>query len=94
MVVGYEKVGKTSLLECLFPFKIQNVSFNSKYVSLEVSGKELRIYDQNKTSPSKTIRLDQGKWKVTEIQPNKIQINQEDGSQERFLFEISNKEEK
>ena len=30
----------------------------------------------------------------SEIQPNKIQINQEDGSQERFLFEIPNQEEK
>ena len=54
----------------------------------------MRIYDQNKTSPSKTIRLDQGKWKEAEIQPNKIQINQEDRSQEQLLFEIPNQEEK
>ena len=111
MVVGYEKVGKTSLLECLFPFKIQNISFNSKSVTLEVSGKHIRIYDESDTppakaiklnqgdwqyctSPSKTIILDQGKWKVTEIQPNKIQINQEDGPQEQLLFEIPNQEEK
>ena len=31
---------------------------------------------------------------MTEIPPNNIQINQEDGSQERFLFEIPNQEEK
>ena len=93
MVVGYEKVGKTSLLECLFPFKIQNVLFNSKSASLDVTGKELRIYDKNALFLSKAIHLEQGKWKVIEEKPNKIQIKR-DNPQEQYLFEVPSQEER
>ena len=44
MVVGYEKVGKTSLLECLFPFTTTRpVIHNGQQVRLEIVKKDLIV---------------------------------------------------
>jgi len=45
MVLGYEKVGKTSLIECLFPFTTcRPVHHNGQQVKLEIVKKDLIVH--------------------------------------------------
>ena len=65
----------------------------SKSVSLEIFGKEIRVFEPKKASPSKILRLDQGRWEVKEKE-NEIHVTQKDGKHEHFDFEVFNKEQK
>ena len=61
MVVGYEKVGKTSLLENIFPFVTTHpVTHDGNEVKLEIKGKDLLIH----SSTQKEFNLGDGKWSV------------------------------
>jgi len=72
MVVGYERVGKTSLLECLFPFTTSlPVIHSGQEVRLEIFKKDLIVHPTKPTtpsvssSPSTTFHLGDGKWSVS-----------------------------
>ena len=55
MVVGYEKVGKTSLLECLFPFTISRpVIRNGQQVRLEIFKKDLIVHPTQRETEEKS----------------------------------------
>ena len=55
MVVGSEKVGKTSLLECLFPFTISRpVIRNGQQVRLEIFKKDLIVHPTQRETEEKS----------------------------------------
>jgi len=72
MVVGDEKVGKTSLLECLFPFTTSRpVIHNGQQVRLEIVRKDFIVHPFEPVTPlasspqSITFHLGDGKWSVS-----------------------------
>jgi GTPase SAR1 family protein len=91
MVVGYAEVGKTSLLERLFPFKTNSpITLNGKRpqkVKLELVGKDFRFY----LGPHpNSVNLGDGKWKV-EVNDEKqeLLLQQEGKAVNQFNFTIS-----
>ena len=77
MVVGYEKVGKTSLLECLFPFTTTRpVIYNGQQVRLEIVKKDLIVHPTKPVTPlalssqSIMFHLREGKWSVSSASPS------------------------
>jgi len=70
MVVGYENVGKTTILDCLFP--IQNISEKKGKLGkterlIELQGKCLRKYKPKKLNNAyKEIALENREWNVQE----------------------------
>ena len=80
MVVGYEKVGKTSLLECLSPLSTcRPVIHNGQQVRLEIVEKDFIVHPfkpvtpSASSSPSITIPLGDGKWSVS-ASPTTIEL--------------------
>ena len=105
MVVGYEKVGKTSLLEHLFPFKttspitIMLSGQQQQQVTLEVIGKELRLqvkrtegegHIDKKARSTDKFNLSEGKWTIkTDQIINNVELSQEGNQTSHFTFTIT-----
>ena len=89
LVVGYEKVGKTSLLECLFPFTTcRPVIHNGQQVRLEIVKKDLIVHPVKPVTPSASssqsimFHLGEGKWSVSSSSPTTIALQCEPASKD------------
>ena len=99
MVVGYEQVGKTSLLECLFSYITSGpVLYNDEQVKLEVIKKDFVIRPTTSTPPT-TLHLGDGKWSVYSPpeSPTTIELRSDDtlaSSARSLLFTINEEKER
>jgi len=78
MVVGYENVGKTTILDCLFPIidfgETKRFLLNTEYL-IELQGKYFRKYkpkELNKTY--KEIILENKQWNIQEIKETGLEL--------------------
>ena len=78
MVVGYESIGKTTILDCLFPLmslgemKKQN---KKTFYYFELQGKIFKKYKLNdSTKPPKNIIIEEKQWSVQEIEETKLTL--------------------
>jgi len=78
MVVGFENVGKTTILDCLFP--MQDIGeTQGKFVrtgcSIELQGKYLRMYKFNELNKiDKEIIIENRQWSVQEIKETGLKL--------------------
>jgi len=78
MVVGYENVGKTTILDCLFQIKdlgkTQGKLLRTEYL-IELQGKYFRKYKPNKlNSVYKEIILEDKQWNIQEIKETGLEL--------------------
>jgi len=78
MVVGYENVGKTALLDCLFPIRdlgeTKGKLVRTEYL-IELQGKYLRRYKPNElNNVYKEIILENKQWNVREIKETRLEL--------------------
>jgi len=79
MVVGFENVGKTTILDCLFSIrdlgKTQGKLMKTEYL-IELQGKYLRKYKPKELDKIyKEIILENRQWNIQKIKRNRIRIN-------------------
>jgi len=78
IVVGYENVGKTTILDCLFPIKYlgktQGKLMRTEYL-IELQGKYLRKYKPNELNKVyKEIFLQNKEWNIQEIKEAGLEL--------------------
>jgi len=78
MVVGYENVGKTTILDCLFPIRdlgeTKGTLVRTEYL-IELQGKYLRKYKPNELNKiHKEIILENKQWNVQEIKETGLEL--------------------
>jgi len=78
MVVGYENVGKTTILDCLFPImafcETQGKLGRTEYL-IELQGKYFRKYKPNELNKvHKEIILENKQWNVQEIKETGLEL--------------------
>jgi len=99
MVVGYENVGKTTILDCLFPITDLGETkgifnfLNTEYL-YELQGKYFRTYKPNELNKIyKEIILENREWNVKEIKETGLElIPLNDKSQKKLEIYFKNKE--
>jgi len=78
MVVGYENVGKTTILDCLFPiidFGETKAKIGRNEYLMELQGKYLRKYKPNELNKVyKEITLENKQWNVQEIKEKGLEL--------------------
>jgi len=78
MVVGYENVGKTTILDCLFPIidlgEKKKIFQKTKY-AIELQGNHLRKYKSKELDKiDKEIILENGQWKIQKIRETGLEL--------------------
>jgi len=97
MVVGYENVGKTTILDCLFPItdlgETKGKFQNTEYL-IELQGKYFRRYKPKELDKIyKEIILENKQWNVKEIKETGLElIPLIDKSQKKIEIHFKNKE--
>jgi len=97
MVVGYENVGKTTILDCLFPIRdlveTKGIFLNTEYL-IELQGKYLRKYKPKELNKLyKEIILENRQWNVREIKETGLElIPLIDKSQQKIEIYFKDKE--
>jgi len=97
MVVGYENVGKTTILDCLFPMedigKTKRMFQTTEYL-IELQGKYLRKYKSKESNKDyKEIILENREWNVQEIEETGLElIPLNDKTQKKIEIYFKNQE--
>jgi len=94
MVVGFENVGKTTLLDCLFPLtdvmQVPNFfGINSEYY-FTLEGKHLKQYYQEKLY--KHYILENKEWTIKKIETQSMVLEKIKGANEKITFNFKDQE--
>jgi len=96
MVVGYENVGKTTILDCLFPiidFGERKKIFQKTKYAIELQGKHLRKYKSKEFDKIyKVIVLENKQWSVQKIKETGLKLIPTNDKNQKKI-EISFKDE-